>query len=89
MFLLFDDRFCRERDLAEFATECHLPIIWDNCPACFRAPTERHRIKQLLASQEFVFPELFSRLYQHNMIVHQSLFALPFNSLYMCVLLQS
>lgn len=54
--------FCRERDIAEFATQCRLPIIWDNCPACFRAPTERHRIKQLLASQEFIFPGLFPRL---------------------------
>lgn len=33
-----------------------LPIIAENCPACFEAPKERQRIKQLLAQQELLFP---------------------------------
>lgn len=39
-----------------------LPVIAENCPACFEAPKERHRIKQLLASQEILFPRIFPSL---------------------------
>lgn len=37
-------------------------MIAENCPACFEAPKERHRIKQLLASQEIMFPRIFPSL---------------------------
>merc|ERR1711972_584994 len=30
-----------------------------NCPACFAAPKERHRIKLMLSQQEFEHPDLF------------------------------
>ncbi len=36
-----------------------LPIIPENCPACFESPKERHRTKQLLAQQELLFPRLY------------------------------
>ena len=39
-----------------------MPIIAENCPACFEAPKERHRMKQLLAQQEVQFPRLFNSL---------------------------
>lgn len=52
----------RERDLAAFAEEAGLPVITDNCPACFNAPTERERIKDLLATQEHKVPQLFNSL---------------------------
>ena len=37
-------------------------MIQENCPACFSAPKERHRVKVLLAQQENMFPSLFSSL---------------------------
>lgn len=41
----------RETWLRDFAESRKLPIIPENCPACFEAPKERHRMKQLLAQQ--------------------------------------
>lgn len=35
-----------------------LPVIAENCPACFDIPKERHRIKQLLATQVILQPFL-------------------------------
>jgi tRNA 2-thiocytidine biosynthesis protein TtcA len=54
--------YVRERQTAAFAAGAGLPAIRDNCPACFRVPTERMRIKQLLAEQERLFPHLFANL---------------------------
>jgi tRNA(Ile)-lysidine synthase TilS/MesJ len=53
--------YVREKDLYQFAIK-HFPIIPENCPACFTAPKERERIKQLLASQELMFPNVFNSL---------------------------
>lgn len=44
--------YVRERQLADFAKSAALPVIHDNCPACFRVPTERVRVKALLADEE-------------------------------------
>ncbi|XP_050546632.1 uncharacterized protein LOC126908518 isoform X2 [Daktulosphaira vitifoliae] len=54
--------YVREKLLREFAENRKLPIIDENCPACFEAPKERHRTKQLLAQQEILFPKLFASL---------------------------
>lgn len=54
--------YVREKDLREFAESRKLPVIPENCPACFEAPKERHRCKQLLAAQELLFPQLFGSL---------------------------
>ncbi|XP_065058948.1 uncharacterized protein LOC135686606 [Rhopilema esculentum] len=54
--------YVRERDLRQFAEQAKLPVIPENCPACFEAPKERHRTKQLLAQQEILFPNLFSSI---------------------------
>ncbi|CAJ0598509.1 unnamed protein product [Cylicocyclus nassatus] len=54
--------FVRERALREFADFRGLPVVAENCPACFNQATERHRIKQLLAQQELIFPDLFNSL---------------------------
>ncbi len=54
--------FCRESLFSEFAKKHHLPVIVDNCPACFSAPKERHRVKLMLAQQEHLFPALFSSI---------------------------
>jgi selenocysteine lyase/cysteine desulfurase/tRNA(Ile)-lysidine synthase TilS/MesJ len=52
----------RERALRDFAYASGLPVIADNCPACFEAPKERRRIKGLLRREERVFPNLFANL---------------------------
>lgn len=52
----------RERDIAAFAANKELPIIPENCPACFSAPKERARMKQLLAAQEHMFPNVYNSL---------------------------
>merc|ERR1712025_636740 len=54
--------YVREKQLRSFAEEKKLPIIAENCPACFEAPKERHRVKQLLARQELLFPRLYWNL---------------------------
>ncbi|GLH13232.1 Cytoplasmic tRNA 2-thiolation protein 1 [Gryllus bimaculatus] len=58
--------YVREKALRQFAESRKLPVIPENCPACFEAPKasfriffERHRSKQLLAQQEILFPKLF------------------------------
>ncbi|XP_071500517.1 uncharacterized protein [Diadema antillarum] len=54
--------YVREKDLRDFAEQAKLPVIPENCPACFEAPKERHRVKQLLAGQELLFPRLYPSL---------------------------
>lgn len=54
--------FVREKALRDFAESNKLPVVAENCPACFSQATERHRIKQLLAQQELIFPDIFSSL---------------------------
>ena len=51
--------YVREKELRQFAADARLPVIPENCPACFEAPKERHRIKQLLAQQELLFPCIY------------------------------
>jgi len=53
---------CREKLFRDFAEKEKLPVISDNCPACFSAPKERHRIKLMLAHQENLFPDLFQTI---------------------------
>ena len=54
--------YIRERETREFAIAAQLPIISENCPACFEGPKERYRIKTMLAQQEHLFPQLFSAI---------------------------
>lgn len=54
--------YVRERQLADFAAAAGLPVIADNCPACFRGPTQRAHMKQLLAHEEQTHPKLFANL---------------------------
>eukprot|EP00920_Eleutheroschizon_duboscqi_P031172 GHVT01075381.1.p1 GENE.GHVT01075381.1~~GHVT01075381.1.p1 ORF type:complete len:201 (-),score=4.60 GHVT01075381.1:785-1387(-) len=54
--------YTREKTTAAFARQNQLPVIQDNCPACFAAPKQRHRIKMLLSQQEFEIPFLFRNL---------------------------
>ncbi len=54
--------FVRERQLENFAKKANFPIIMDNCPACFRKPTEREYFKQLLLNEEKRNPNLYPNL---------------------------
>lgn len=54
--------YVRERYTREYAYNCKLPIIAENCPACFTGPTIRDKTKRLLAAEEAVNPSLFSSL---------------------------
>ncbi|MFZ5536525.1 MAG: hypothetical protein ACOZAP_03500, partial [Pseudomonadota bacterium] len=54
----------RERQLRDFAFDAQLPVIVENCPACFSKPTERQRMKLLLAGEEGEHPMLFKSLGQ-------------------------
>lgn len=56
--------YVRERLTREYANIADLPVINENCPACFEAPKERQRVKLLLASQENVHPNLYSNMLQ-------------------------
>lgn len=54
--------YVREQQTRQFAVEAKLPIINENCPACFEQPKERARIKQLLLQEESMVPALFFNL---------------------------
>lgn len=54
--------YVRERQTRAFAESAHLPVISENCPACFAMPTQREHMKQLLAQQEAEQPRLFRNL---------------------------
>ena len=54
--------YTREKALRDFSYGAGLPVIAENCPACFEEPKERHHVKKMLAKQETLFPNLFSCL---------------------------
>lgn len=54
--------YVRERQLARFAEQVKLPVITDNCPACFSKPTQRQHMKLLLAQEEKTTKNLFANL---------------------------
>jgi selenocysteine lyase/cysteine desulfurase/tRNA(Ile)-lysidine synthase TilS/MesJ len=54
--------YVRENQMTQFAQAAGLPIINENCPACFEEPKERARIKKLLLREETQFPSLYDNL---------------------------
>ncbi len=54
--------YVRERQLVDFARTADLPVIADNCPACFRIPSQRRHLKELLAGEENLHKTLFANL---------------------------
>jgi len=54
--------YTRERQTRDFAASAGLPVISDNCPACFSMPTQRQHMKELLADEERRNPRLFKSL---------------------------
>jgi len=54
--------YARERQTRDFASRAALPIIFENCPACFSTPMQRYQMKNLLAEQEKLHSKLFASL---------------------------
>lgn len=54
--------YVRERQTRDFAAANGLPVIFENCPACFSKPQQRYAMKHLLAEQEKLHPRLFASL---------------------------
>ena len=54
--------YARERQTRDFAVHAGLPVIHENCPACFSMPMQRFQMKGLLAEQEKLHPQLFANL---------------------------
>ncbi|MBB1076324.1 tRNA 2-thiocytidine biosynthesis protein TtcA [Rhodoferax sp. 4810] len=54
--------YCRERQTRAYAIHAQLPVVPDNCPACFEKPTRREHVKALLANEEQQNPQVFLSL---------------------------
>ena len=54
--------YVREHQTRHYAEQEGLPIIIENCPACFEKPTQREHMKQLLATEEKQNENLFGSL---------------------------
>jgi tRNA 2-thiocytidine biosynthesis protein TtcA len=54
--------YARERQTRDFALRAGLPAIMDYCPACFRMPSQRMQMKNLLMDQENTHKKIFSNL---------------------------
>jgi tRNA(Ile)-lysidine synthase TilS/MesJ len=54
--------YCRESLMTEFAKAANLPVINENCPACFEEPKERARVKKLLSREETLYPDLLDNI---------------------------
>lgn len=54
--------YARERQTRAFAQDAGLPVIFENCPACFSKPQQRYAMKQMLAEQEKMHPRIFSSM---------------------------
>jgi len=54
----------RESQTREFAEQANLPVIEDNCPACYAKPQAREQTKQLLLEQEKINPHLYANLWR-------------------------
>jgi thiol-disulfide isomerase/thioredoxin len=54
--------YTRELQTKEFAYGARLPVINENCPACFEEPKERHRVKKMLANEESLCPSIYANM---------------------------
>ena len=54
--------YCRESLMTEFAKQAKLPIVNENCPACFEEPKERARVKKLLSREELNYPNFYDNI---------------------------
>ena len=54
--------YCREGLMTTFAQDANLPVINENCPACFEEPKERARIKKMLSREETLYPNFYDNI---------------------------
>jgi tRNA(Ile)-lysidine synthase TilS/MesJ len=54
--------YCRESLMTDFAKKTNLPVINENCPACFEEPKERARIKKMLSREETLYPNVYDNI---------------------------
>lgn len=54
--------YVRERQTRAFTEDAHLPVIPENCPACFDMPTQRFYFKNLLNNEEKTNPAVYKSL---------------------------
>lgn len=54
--------YARERQTRDYAHEAGLPVIMENCPACFDMPTQRQHIKELLLDEESHYPNIYKNI---------------------------
>lgn len=54
--------YCRESLMADFTKSAGLPVINENCPACFEEPKERARVKKLLSREELNYPNFYDNI---------------------------
>lgn len=54
----------RENQTRDFAAAADLPVIPDNCPACYAKPQQRQEMKQLLLAQEQKNKHLYANLWR-------------------------
>ena len=54
--------YCRESLMTAFAKDNNLPVINENCPACFEEPKERARVKKLLSREETLYPNIYDNI---------------------------
>ena len=54
--------YARERQTQAFSEDAQLPVIPENCPACFEMPTQRFYFKQLLNNEEKNNPGVYKSL---------------------------
>lgn len=54
--------YTREQSTRDFSLSLQLPVINENCPACFEEPKERARMKKLLSQEEIMIPSLFQNM---------------------------
>lgn len=54
--------YVRERQTTAFAKSAGLPVIAENCPACFAMPMQRWQMKQKLAQFEAANNKIFANL---------------------------
>ncbi len=54
----------RENQTRDFAATADLPVIPDNCPACYAKPQQRQEMKQLLLAQEQKNKHLYANLWR-------------------------
>ena len=54
--------YCRESLMTGFSKSANLPVINENCPACFEEPKERARVKKMLSREELLNPNFFDSM---------------------------